>query len=195
LSAWQDRPAADAKELSTVDQDEALDQLRRFAQTRAFGRPVGSDRLIQAGLDALLAGLDSPTIPLLAGLTRREEPQARQLFDQVLEELGLFFEAPADPTAAKWALAYWLAQQITDGHLDPATGVQMIWHEVAWDLNYPKALETVVHCAIALDDWDDNWSTSLEELKRDALQAALELVDVRWAAEARLLPCLSSQHL
>ncbi|MGK5640707.1 hypothetical protein ACSNOK_20680 [Streptomyces sp. URMC 126] len=159
-----------------MNQDEALEQLRRFAQLRAFGRPVGSDRLIQAGLDALLAGVDSPTLPLLAGLTRREEPEAQQLFGQVAEELGLAFEAPADPTAAKRALAYWLAGQITDGHLDPAVGVRMIWDEVAWDLHYPKELETLVHCAIALDDWDVNWGPSLEELKREALQAARELL-------------------
>ncbi|AZM61708.1 hypothetical protein DMA10_00220 [Streptomyces sp. WAC 01420] len=35
---------------------EALEQLRQLAQARALGRHVGSDRLIQVGLDALLAG-------------------------------------------------------------------------------------------------------------------------------------------
>ncbi|MET7486685.1 hypothetical protein [Streptomyces sp. NPDC005538] len=78
---------------------------------------MGSDQLIQAGLDALLADVDSPSVPLLAGLARREEPDAPELFDQVVDELGLFFEPPADPTAAKWALAHWPAEQITAGSL------------------------------------------------------------------------------
>ncbi|WP_458246992.1 hypothetical protein [Streptomyces sp. MAI_2237] len=35
--------------------DDALKQLSHLARERAFGRHVGSGRLIQAGLDALLA--------------------------------------------------------------------------------------------------------------------------------------------
>jgi hypothetical protein len=105
-----------------VTKEEAMRQLRRLARARAFGRHVGSDQLVQAGLDALLTDVDSPSIPLLTGLTRSEEPEAPELFGQVLDELGLLSEPPADPTAAKWALADWLAEQITDGSLDPATG-------------------------------------------------------------------------
>lgn len=162
-----------------MTEEEALRQLRRLAQARAFGRHVGSDQLIQAGLDALLADVDSPSIPLLAGLARSEEPEAPELFDQVLDELGLLFEPPADPTAAKWALAYWLAEQITDGGLDPATGAQLIWTEVVSDLNYPDILQPILHCAISLDDWDDNWTVSFESLKNDALQAARDLLSNR----------------
>jgi hypothetical protein len=58
--------------------------------------------LIQAGLDALLADVDAPSLALLAGLGRREEHEARELFDHVVDELGLGFEAPTDPIAAKW---------------------------------------------------------------------------------------------
>ncbi|MFI8191929.1 hypothetical protein ACIF8T_24555 [Streptomyces sp. NPDC085946] len=41
------------------------------------------------GLHALAAGIEAPSLPLLAGLARGEYPQARELFDLVLEELGL----------------------------------------------------------------------------------------------------------
>ncbi|MET7568287.1 hypothetical protein ABZT04_07245 [Streptomyces sp. NPDC005492] len=109
-----------------MTREEAMRQLGRLGRWRAFGRHVGSDQLIQAGLDALLADVDSPSVPLLAGLARREEPDAPELFDQVLDELGLFFEPPADPTAAKWSLAYWLAEQIIDGSLAPSTGADLI---------------------------------------------------------------------
>ena len=98
--------------------EEALQLLRRLGRERAFGRHVGSDRLIQAGLEALLAGVESPSIPRLAGLGRREEPEAAELFDAALEELGLFFRPPTDPVEAKWAMAYWIAEQISDGEYE-----------------------------------------------------------------------------
>ncbi|MEF9887246.1 hypothetical protein [Streptomyces sp. P9-A4] len=41
---------------------EAIQQLSHRGRQRAFGRHVGSDRLIQAGLDALLAGVDTPSL-------------------------------------------------------------------------------------------------------------------------------------
>ncbi|GJF24659.1 hypothetical protein SHO565_52230 [Streptomyces sp. HO565] len=83
-----------------MTRDDALKQLSHIARERAVGRHVGSDRLIQAGLDALLAEVESPSLAMLAGLLRSEEPEAPALFDQVLEELGLQFQPPADPRAA-----------------------------------------------------------------------------------------------
>ncbi|MFJ3800487.1 hypothetical protein ACIPSJ_29950 [Streptomyces sp. NPDC090088] len=160
-----------------MTKDEALDRLRQLARAQAFGHHVGSDRLIQAGLDALLADVDAPSLALLAGLGRREEHEARELFAHVVEELGLGFEVPADPIAARWALAYWLAAQIVDGSLDPATGANLIWVEVAMELGYPDRLQPIVHCAIELDDWNANWSTPLEQLKEEVLVAARALIE------------------
>lgn len=128
-------------EKTSMTSDDALDQFRHIARERAFGRHVGSDRLIQAGVDALIAGVESPSLAMLAGLLRSEEPDAPELFDQVLEELGLPFHPPADPRAAKWAMAYWIAGQIADGSLDPAAGTHVIWADVAYDLGYPEELE------------------------------------------------------
>ena len=162
-----------------MTEEEAMAQLGRLARTRAFGCHVGSDQLIHAGLDALLADVDSPSLPLLAGLARREEPEAPELFDQVLDELGLSFDPPADPTAAKWAHAYWLAEQIIDGSLDPATGADLIWTEVAETLDYPDALRPIVHCAISLADRDDDRTAAFEALLRDAVQAARDLLSSR----------------
>ncbi|MBD9700723.1 hypothetical protein IHE56_01170 [Streptomyces sp. ID01-12c] len=159
-----------------MTRDEALYRMRQLARARALGRHVGSDRLIQAGLDALLADVDSPSLALLAGLGRREEHEARELFDHVVGELGLGVEAPADPIAARWALAYWYAAQIVDGSLDPATGADLIWVEAASDLGYPEALQPIVECAVHLDDWNADWSTPLEQLKEEVLVAARALV-------------------
>jgi hypothetical protein len=159
-----------------MNHDDALQQLSHVAHERAFGRHVGSDRLIQVGLDALMAGVESPSLAMLAGLLRSEEPEAPALFDQVLEELGLLFQPPADPRAAKWAMAYWIAGQIVGGSLDPITGTHLIWADVAYDLNYPEDLEPLVSCALNLDDWDESWGVSVEALKEAAIEAAEQLL-------------------
>jgi hypothetical protein len=156
--------------------DEAIQRLGVMGRWRAFGRHIPSNELIQAGLGALLADVDSPSLPLLAGLSRREEPDAQELFDSVLEELGLTFEAPADPTAAKLAMAYWLAEQIANGTMDPAEGADLIWREVAWDLGFPDELQPIVQCAILIDDLDQQRGSSLKELRDEALNAARQLV-------------------
>ncbi|KJK38239.1 hypothetical protein UK15_18470 [Streptomyces variegatus] len=165
--------------------DDALKQLSHIARERAFGRHVGSDRLIQAGLDALIAGADSPSLAMLAGLFRSEEPEAPALFDQVLEELGLLFHPPADPRAAKWAMAYWVAGQIADGTLDPAVGTHLISADIAYELGYPVELEPLVHCAHSLDCWEESWGGSVEELKGEAVEAAKQFLSKGSAAEAR----------
>lgn len=159
--------------------DEAVKQLSHIARERAFGWHVGSDRLIQAGLDALIAGVESPSLAMLAGLLRSEEPEAPDLFDQVLEELGLAFHPPAEPRAAKWAMAHWVAGQIADGSLDPATGTHVIRADIAYDLGYPGDLEPLVHCAHNLDGWDENWGVSREELNQEAVEAAYQFLSTR----------------
>ncbi|MGW6732397.1 hypothetical protein [Streptomyces sp. NPDC055013] len=164
-------------EKTLMTRDDALDQLRHLARERAFGRHVGSDRLIQAGLDALMAEVESPSLAMLAGLLRSEEPEASALFDQVLEELGLLFQAPADPRAAKWAMAYWIAGQIADGSLNPAVGTHLIWADVAYDLGYPEELQPLVHCAHNLAGWEQSWGGSFEELNREAVEAAKQFLN------------------
>ncbi|MGW1327954.1 hypothetical protein ACWD64_36145 [Streptomyces antibioticus] len=113
---------------------------------------------------------------MLAGLLRSEEPEAPALFDQVLEELGLLFRLPADPRAAKWAMAHWIAGQIADGSLDPAVGTHLIWADAAYDLGYPAELRTLVHCALSLDDWDESRGVSIEELNQEAVEAAKQFL-------------------
>ena len=98
--------ASSANEKTAMTRDDALKQLSQIARERAFGRHVGSDQLIQAGLNALIAEVESPSLAMLAGLRRSEEPEASALFDQVLDELGLLFHPPADPRATKWAMAF-----------------------------------------------------------------------------------------
>ncbi|MEU9234427.1 hypothetical protein [Streptomyces subrutilus] len=161
--------------------DEALRQISHIARATAFGRHVGSDRLIEAGLNALIAGVESPSLALLAGLLRSEEPEAPALFDQVLEELGLAFHPPSDPRAAQWAMAYWIAGQIADGSLDPAVGTHLIRAELAYELGDPDELEPLVRCAHDLDGWEESWGIPYEELQREAVEAAEQFLG-KWSA-------------
>ena len=109
------------------------------------------DYLVQLGLDALMAGIESPSLPLLAGLARGEYPQARELFDLVLEELGLLPPASEDLAKARWTAAQWWAGRIVACQLDPVHGAKLIHEEAAAELDYPDALQPIVDLARALD--------------------------------------------
>ncbi|MCX4959642.1 hypothetical protein [Streptomyces virginiae] len=162
-----------------MNHDDALRQLSHMAHERAFGLHVGSDRLVQAGLDALMAGVESPSIAILAGLLRREEPEAPALFQQVLEELGLLFEPPVDFEDDRWAFADWIASRIVDGYLDPAVGARLIWSDVDAELGCPEDLMSLVRYAVDLDGWDENCGVSVDALKQATIEAAAELLSKR----------------
>ncbi|MEW2514496.1 hypothetical protein [Streptomyces sp. NPDC046870] len=106
--------------------------------------------LVQLGLDALMAGVEAPSLPLLAGLARGEHPQARELFGLVLEESGLLPMTPEDLAKARWTAARWWARQIAAGRLDPVHGAKLIHTEAAAELGHPDALRPIVDLATAL---------------------------------------------
>ncbi|WP_392957621.1 hypothetical protein [Streptomyces sp. LN245] len=106
--------------------------------------------LVQLGLDALMADIEAPSLPLLAGLTRGEYPQARELFDLVLEELGLPL-ASEDLAKARWTAVQWWAGQLVACQLDPVHGAKLIYEQGAAELDYPDALHPIVDLARALD--------------------------------------------
>jgi hypothetical protein len=106
--------------------------------------------LVQLGLDALMADIEAPSLPLLAGLARGEYPQARELFDLVLEELGLLPLTSEDLAEARWTAARWWAGQIVACQLDPVHGAKLIHEEAAAELDYPDALQPIADLARAL---------------------------------------------
>ncbi|MFJ4776255.1 hypothetical protein [Streptomyces sp. NPDC088762] len=160
-----------------MNEDEAVRQLWMLADERATGCEVDSARLIQAGLDALLAGLDTPSIPRLAGLARWEADQAPGLFEEVLDELGITPHLTADPEAVLWEVARSWAERIVDGSCDPGTAAAAIWSEAATPLNYPEKLDALVAWASTWEDLDeDHPHTSRDELDTGIIQAARELL-------------------
>jgi hypothetical protein len=97
--------------------------------------------------DALLANVEAPSLPRLAGLARNEYAEASELFDQVLDELGLLPLRARDIAEARWTAAFWWARQIVTRGLDPLHGAKLIWQEAAAELDHPDALQPIVELA------------------------------------------------
>ncbi|HEY9375303.1 hypothetical protein [Streptomyces sp.] len=162
-----------------MTEDEAIERLRELAtERRAYGM-AASDRCIQAGLDALLAGVDSPSLAQLAGLTRREEPEASDLFESVLDELGLRDGLPTTQAEAEWALVRRILTRIVDGTLDPVAGADRVWDLARPGSSFETAVRPIVHgfsLAYGIDAQDEpaRVEAAGEEI-RTAARALMEL--------------------
>jgi hypothetical protein len=152
----------------------AIARLRSAALEQAAGRPVRSTTLIQLGLDALLADVDSPSLRMLAGLGRREESEAQALFDAVVDELGLRAQIPDDQVAALWSLAREAAAAIVRGEVSPLEGADIIWREFIEPLDYPPALMPFFNAILAAYGPEADMP-DLEQITTDILRAAREL--------------------
>ncbi len=141
------------------------------------GCRVGSDELIRVALDALLAGVDTPAIRRLAGLTRAEEPEAHDLFEEVVGELGLAPALPGHPDDARWALARWFCELIVGGDLSPPEGGRLVW--TMWhELGHPEALRPVIGAVSLWEDWTEQDDEPREHYAREIVVAARELLGV-----------------
>lgn len=83
------------------------------------------DELPSLGADALVRGLDSPSLRLLAGQTHYDSPlDSRDLFVAALDEMGVEVLARED---AAWRLIRLTAARIVAGTIDPWEGSDYIW--------------------------------------------------------------------
>jgi hypothetical protein len=174
-----------------VKAKEVLNRLRRYAIAHYEGEIVPADRLIQAGLDALLNGIDTPAIRRLAGLSRREEPESHDLFAQVIVELdllpGMSDDAMSGTREARWQMVRSWARQIVDDVLDPVTGGNLIWY-MGWErLGRPAALRPIVGWTSQAEDQPTApWTAGAREVYANLIiDAARELLDGPWPPEAR----------
>ncbi|MFI5492162.1 hypothetical protein [Actinoplanes sp. NPDC051859] len=138
-----------------MEADEIKTRMLRVLVYRSADIDTGSEQLIQLGHDALLAGNDSPSVALLAGLTRGEESEAGALFDRVVKELGLAVDLPADGAPRRWALVRWWASLALDGTLDPAVAADLIFWKAYSELDQPAVLAPVVAAVGAYEDLAD----------------------------------------
>ncbi|MGW2395814.1 hypothetical protein ACWCYY_04610 [Kitasatospora sp. NPDC001664] len=149
--------------------EDATTRLWWLAVERAAGWQVGADRLIEAGLAALLDGVDCQSLRLLAGLGRSEELEAASLFERTLEELGVATAVPADADQALWAMARCWASRIVDGRLDPLEGADLILWYVYVPLDGPEELHAITEGAI---DRDPSRTVPPEQKRTNTIRAA-----------------------
>lgn len=145
-----------------------------------LGYTVGSDRLIRMALDALMAGIDTPALRLLAGLSRSEEADAHDLFGQVVHELGLAPPLPDHPIEARWALVRWWCQLIVDGHLPPEEAGWLISVEGWSELEHPSALQPLVGWVSEWEDWNEHYTVPRETYQEYIVAEATQLLDGPW---------------
>ena len=169
--------SAPADILTRVDH---LQRLSRAAIYEALGYTVGSDQLIQMALDALMADVDTPALRQLAGLTRNEEAEAHDLFNQAIHELGLAPSVPDDPTQGRWELVRWWCQLIVDGHLPPEEAGQLIWAEGWSMLGHPSALQPLVGWVSEWEDWNEHFSVPRETYQEYIIAEAERLLAGPW---------------
>lgn len=149
------------RSLATAPTDEIL--------TRAVLLSVLGEQPLESlpGLatDALVRGVDSPSLRELAGTPERAHEDARDLFITACHELGI---AIPTPDQARWSLAYEWAQAIVAGELTPIDGARRIWWQ-AWEhLGRPNDLTPFVAFASEWEDDPDHQVEYDDDIRREA---------------------------
>ncbi|MEU6882319.1 hypothetical protein [Streptomyces sp. NPDC046712] len=168
-----------------VTAQEAVEHLRILALERLIGRQLSPHQLVEAGLTALMLDVEAESLPLLAGLLRTEHENADALFDQVLAELGLTEDLPADDTgipweAARWELVRWWLRLIVNGSLAPGAGGDIITYEGWGALARPQALRPLVDTVEAYNDWEAVRRGTREHLAEAIVAEAERLLAGPW---------------
>lgn len=98
---------------------------------------------------ALVEGLDSPTLRALS-VSQGDYPlEIRKLFFQALDELGMVFPTPHQ---AALSAARRIARDIVSGRIEPERGAHRIWWEIWEDYRSLDMLTPFVGLASEYDD-------------------------------------------
>ncbi|KDN81885.1 hypothetical protein KCH_63240 [Kitasatospora cheerisanensis KCTC 2395] len=130
----------------------AVRELRGLAHRWVDGQYGDPAELVEAAVRALVAGVDTPSLPLLAGLLRAELDQVPELFHRVMDELGFGFRPPEDYWQGRLALARWYAAEVVGGWLDPWDGAELVIENVAEAYGECAELAPMVEAVRALQD-------------------------------------------
>ena len=147
---------------------------------------VNASNVVDAATDALVAGLDSPDLVLLAGLTRAEtDPEIHDLLPGAMEELELPFFGWNHPDSRLLAAAG-LAREHVHGRLPARDLCRIVHSRFGHD-----AHDLIEPLAVLDDDYDVldySQNPSEEQLERRVLDAATRILasaDVRDGGSAR----------
>ncbi|MFI7284714.1 hypothetical protein ACIBOV_31105 [Micromonospora chersina] len=137
----------------------------RDVGVRVLVGDLASEELPMVAAQALAEGLDSPSLRELAGLSRGDYREARELLDQVVHELGLP-ELP-DEEQAVWEVVASYARRVVSGAITPVDGAHAI-AAFGGSLGFPEPLATFAYLA---DLWEDNAAERAQleqEIEREA---------------------------
>jgi hypothetical protein len=157
-----------------------LRDLRVLAIRDALGEVVGANLIIETALRALLDGVDAPSLPLLAGLSRRDESDAHVLFVAVVSELDLAPQGPIDTRSARWLLVRWLCEDIVGKRVEPESAGRLIWYDGWNELGYPEFLQPLVGWVSEWEDWDPSWDVERDHFRRLIVEEATRLLGGPW---------------
>ena len=144
------------------------DPLQVAAWRMAAGR-LASEDLPEIAVEALVRGLDSPALRVLAGQARSDVRDSADLFRVALDELGI--ELP-DADRARWQLARRTAGQIVTGRIGAARGANELWLAYQY-VRDNGDLRIFVGLASMLDDHPGD----VERIEAAIVVAARELLD------------------
>jgi hypothetical protein len=126
----------------------------RLLAAKALLGLVGPEAMPSEATNALVQGVDSPSIRRLAGLSSVESDEARGVFQAALRELGI--ESPS-PREAAILVATEIASRITDGTVSPYDGAKEIWDLVRLvPLEHFPEFDAFVYAASEWEEWPEN---------------------------------------
>ncbi|GAB2816644.1 hypothetical protein GCM10027176_21670 [Actinoallomurus bryophytorum] len=118
--------------------------------------------------EAIVRGIDSPSIHQLAGLSQRDDPRdIRDLYRAAMDELGI--DIP-NADALRWEYVHFWAQCMLNGSLSPYEAASKVSAE-SFRLGEPEALRDMYALTLLWED-DPGHRTALE---RSMLEAAKSL--------------------
>lgn len=131
---------------------------------------VRSEDLPEIATQALVRGVDSPSLRELAGTSATEVREAADLFRAALDELGSPVPSKDD---ALWWLVRRAAKQIVSGDLSPSRGAAWIWSNAAHEVEEEGDLRIFVGLASEREDHPE----AGDEIDKQIVAAAMELLD------------------
>ena len=136
-----------------------------LAAKMALGQ-LDAAELPEAAVSALDAGLDSPALRVLAGLSNAELDEARELLETALMELGVPVPTARD---AIMVLARIAASEIANGRITPYGGAKRIWEITlcAPRMVVPE-LDPFIYAASEWEDRPDDREHFTKEIIREA---------------------------
>ncbi len=129
-----------------------------------------SEDLPDIAADALARGIDSPSLRLLAGTSRSDVREARDLFVEAMAELGVDLPDKAEGTLAM--VRFWAGEMVA-GTVTPYQGSRLIWWRGWEQLGRPEDLTVFVGLASQWEDDPDGRGT----YEQDMVTAAQTLLD------------------